>query len=299
MTSETPEDGAPAVDAGTARRPGTQGEDTPGSLGLENLEPSSADDLDGDGLHMDGDGMNFLTSSERKLSLGEQRQILAGRRRNSDDETEEETEIRDGRRFMKEKAYAEAKALEAGEEKTDESTSGGTAQAPAAVTETVAGSTAPQTMSDAPSSSAAPGETALLNDPANPNKPLFDAVLKGVGELDPARVPLTALEQTNVAAALTAGMTQTQGFAREQGDAAMQVSVAASEKGDRVFAINAQNPEAPNAVYTSVSVEHARALALDISTAQAIAPQPQETQPPKPVQEQSATVEAPAPRAVV
>ncbi len=300
MNSETPQDGIPAVDAGAARRPGTKGEDTPGSLGLENLEPSSSEDIDGAGVGMDsdGEGVNFLTAGERKLSLGEQRQILAGRRRNNDDDVEEEVEIRTGRRFMLEKAHAIAKELKAGDEKTGESGSGGTAQAPGAATAIVGESTATQTTTAGSNPSAATGGTALLNDPANPNKPLFDAVLKGVGDLDPARVALTPAEQTNVAAALTASMTQTQGFPREQSEA-LQVSVAASDKGDRVFAINGQNPDAPNAVYISVAVEQARAQPLDVSTAQAIAPQQQELQPPKPVQEQSATIETPAPRAIV
>ncbi len=310
MNSETPQDGIPAADAGAARRPGTEGEDTPGSLGLENLEPSSNEEPDGDGVGVDSDGesMNFLTAGERKLSLGEQRQILAGRRRSSDDDTEQEIEIRDGRRFMREKAHAEVKELKADDDKTGESGSnsgsnsgsgsGGAAQAPGEATAAGAESTTPQTATVAPTPNATPSKTALLNDPANPNKPLFDAVLKGVGDLDPARVALTPAEQTNVAAALTASMTQTQGFPREQSDV-MQVSVAASDKGDRVFAINGQNPNAPNAVYISVAVDQARAQPLDVSTAQAIAPQQQELQPPKPVQEQSATIETPASRTIV
>lgn len=300
MNSETPQDGIPAADAGTAHRPGTKGEDTPGSLGLENLEPSPSEDIDDAvvGMDSDGEGMNFLTAGERKLSLGEQRQILAGRRRNNDDDVEEEVEIRSGRRFERERARAEAKDLKAGDDKTGESGSGGTAQAAGAATTNTAESTTLQTTAAATAPGAALGETALLNDPANPNKPLFDAVLKGVVDLDPARVALTPAEQTNVAAALTASVTQTQGFPREQSDA-VQVSVAASDKGDRVFAINGQNPDAPNAVYISVAVDQARVQSLDVSTAQAVAPQQQELQPPKPVQEQSATVETPAPRAMV
>ncbi len=314
MNSETPQDGIPAADAEAARRPGTEGEDTPGSLGLENLEPSSNEEPDGDGVGVDsnGESMNFLTAGERKLSPGKQRQILAGRRRSSDDDTEQEMEICDGRRFMREKAHAEAKELKADDDKTGESGSnsgsnsgsgsgsgsGGAAQAPDAATAAGAESTTPQKATAAPTPNATPSETALLNDPANPNKPMFDAVLKGVGDLDPARVALTPAERTNVAAALTASMTQTQGFPREQSDV-MQVSVAVSDKGDRVFAINGQNPDAPNAVYISVAVDQARAQPLDVSTAQAIAPQQQELQPPKPVQEQSATIETPAPRAIV
>ena len=309
MTSETPKDGTPAVDAGVARRPGTQGEDTPGSLGLENVEPSSAEDFDdtgyGIGMDSDGESVNFLTAGERKLSLGEQRQILAGRRRTNDDDIEMEVlETRTGRREMRERMHQKARGIvkadgtKAEEPGAAEPGSPGAVSAAGAETSSPSSATATPTTNPVPGPGTAPGGTALLNDPANPNKPLFDAVLKGVGDLDPARVALTPAEQTNVAAALTAGMTQTQGFPREQSDV-VQVSVAASDKGDRVFAINGQNPDAPNAVYISVAVEQARAQPLDVSTAQAIAPQQQELQPPKPMQEQSATMETPVPRAVV
>ena len=307
MNSETPQEGTPAVDAGAARRPGTKGEDTPGSLGLENLEPSSAEDFDdtgyGIGMDSDGESVNFLTASERKLSLGEQRQILAGRRRTNDDDVEMEVlETRTGRREMRERMHEKARGIvKADGTKAEEpgaAVPGSPGAVSAAVAETSSPSSATPTTNPVSSPGTAPGETALLNDPANPNKPLFDAVLKGVGDLDPARVALTPAEQTNVAAALTASMTQTQGFPRGQSDV-MQVSVAASDKGDRVFAINGQNPDAPNAVYISVAVEQARAQPLDVSTAQAIAPQQQELQPPKPVQEQSATIETPAPRTIV
>ena len=307
MNSETPQEGTPAVDAGAARQPGTKGEDTPGSLGLENLEPSSAEDFDdtgyGIGMDSDGESVNFLTASERKLSLGEQRQILAGRRRTNDDDVEMEVlETRTGRREMRERMHEKARGIvKADGTKAEEpgaAVPGSPGAVSAAVAETSSPSSATPTTNPVSSPGTAPGETALLNDPANPNKPLFDAVLKGVGDLDPARVALTPAEQTNVAAALTASMTQTQGFPREQSDV-VQVSVAASDKGDRVFAINGQNPDAANAVYISVAVEQARAQPLDVSTAQAIAPQQQELQPPKPVQEQSATIETPAPRAIV
>ena len=298
MSSETPKDGIPASSAGAAHKSSHRGQDTPGSLGLENLEPSSDEEIDdaGHGMDSDGDGMNFLTAGERKLSLGEQRQILAGRRRANDDDVEEEVEVRSGRRYMREKMHEESRKL--GDIKAGEPGAGTSTEAPGATTAVVAESTTSQTPTVTLAASAAPGETTLLNDPAHPNKPLFDAVLKGVGDLDPARVALTPAEQTNVAAALTASMTQTQGFPREQTDV-VQISVAASDKGDRVFAINGQSPEAPNAVYTSVAVDQARAQPLDVSTAQAIAPQQQELQPPKPVQEQSTAIETPAPRAIV
>ena len=303
MNSETPQDGTPAADAGAARQPGTKGDqDTPGSLGLVNLEPSSVDDLDdaGIGMDSDGEGMNFLTAGERKLSLGEQRQILAGRRRTNDDDVEEEVEIRSGRRYLQWKEHNKAREL--GTMMHDGkivATGAGSEPAPTEITPTVAAEIDKATAQAAASQSGtAPGANTQLNDPANPNKPLFDAVLKGDGDLDPARVALTPAEQTNVAAALTASMIQTQGFPREQSDV-VQVSVAASDKGDRVFAINGQNPDAPNAVYISVAVEQARTQSLDVSTAQAIAPQQQELQPPKPTQEQFATMETPVLRAVV
>ena len=298
MSSETPKDGIPASNADAAHKSSHTGQDTPGSLGLENLEPSSVEDIDdaGHGMDSDGEGMNFLTAGERKLSLGEQRQILAGRRRANDDDSEEQMEIQSGHRYMREKMHEQSRKL--GETKADEAGAGTKTEAPGVTTAVVGESTTPQTPTVALTPSTAPGETALLNDPAHPNKPLFDAVLKGLGDLDPARVALTPAEQTNVAAALTASMTQTQGFPREQTDT-VQVSVAASDKGDRVFAINGQSPDAPNAVYTSVAVDQARAQPLDVSTAQAIAPQQQELQPPKPAQEQPTPIETPAPRAVV
>lgn len=312
MSSETPKDGIPASSTGAAHQSGTHGHgkdhDTPGALGLENLEPSIGDDFDnsdighGIGTDSDSESVNFLTVGERKLSLGEQRQILAGRRRIDDDsDTEEVLELRTGRRHMREKLNEQVRAsLKPGGAKADEQQPGGGTggTAPGGSSAIVVESTTPPAATVASNPGATPGETTLLNDPAHPNKPLFDAVLKGVGDLDPALVALTPAEQANVAAALTASMTQTHGFPREQTDA-VQVSVAASDKGDRVFAINGQSPDAPNAVYTSVAVEQARAQPLDVSTAQAIAPQQQELQQTKPVQEQSTPIETPAPRAIV
>lgn len=314
MSSETPKDGIPASSTGAAHQSSTHGHekshdtghDTPGALGLENLEPSMGDDFDdsdighGIGTDNDGESVNFLTAGERKLSLGEQRQILAARRRVDDDsDTEEVLELRTGRRHIREKLNEQVRAaLKPGGAKAEEQPGGAAGTAPGGSSAAVVESATPPAAAVASTPRAVPGETTLLNDPAHPNKPLFDAVLKGVGDLDPARVALTPAEQANVAAALTANMTQTQGFPREQTDA-VQVSIAASDKGDRVFAINGQSPEAPNAVYTSVAVEQARAQPLDVSTAQAIAPQQQELQPPKPVQEQSTPIETPAPRVIV
>lgn len=302
MNSETPKDGTPASNAGTAHQASNTGHDTPGALGLENLEPSAAEDFDdtayGVGMDSDGESVNFLTASERKLSLDEQRQILIGRRRTNDDDVEEEVlETRTGRRHMREKMQEQVRAIISGKKEDTETAPGDVTPEPGAVTVVVAEGTTPQATTVGSTPGMAAGETALLNDPGHPDKPLFDAVLKGVGDLDPARVALTPTEQTNVAAALTANMTQTQGFLREQTDA-VQVSVAANDKGDRVFAINGQNPDAPNAVYASVAVEQARAQPLDISTAQAIAPQ-KELQPPRQAQEQSTSIEAPSPRAIV
>jgi hypothetical protein len=143
----------------------------------------------------------------------------------------------------------------------------------------------------------APGETVLLNETAHPNKPLYDAVLQGVGNLDASKVSLTGTEQINVAGALTASMTQTPGFQQQGNPDPAAISIAASENGDRVFAINNQNPGAPNALYTSVEVELVRSQSLQASSAQ-IALLASESEPLKPAPEQTLSSEHPAPRSI-
>ncbi|MFZ5638433.1 MAG: XVIPCD domain-containing protein [Pseudomonadota bacterium] len=122
----------------------------------------------------------------------------------------------------------------------------------------------------------------LLNDPRNPNNQLYSTTLAGVSGLDPAKVPLNRNEQANVAGALTANMTNTPGFERNNPNPS-NISIASSQTGDRVFAINGQNPSAPNAVYTSVDVNQARVQPLEVSTALANVPSrtpPVQEQPP-------------------
>jgi hypothetical protein len=92
-----------------------------------------------------------------------------------------------------------------------------------------------------------------------------------VSNLDPNRVQLNRSEQVNVAGALTANITNTPGFERNNPNPS-NISIAASQSGDRVFAINGQNPGAPNAVYTSVDLNQARTQPLEVSSAQAVAP---------------------------
>lgn len=308
MSSETPEDGLQPSKEDTSHKPRSGSGEKPGSLGLEMLEPSHHDGSTNlaHSLNSDGDDVNFLMPHERKLPLATQRLLLAGRRHTDGDEVEEEVEVRSGRRHMLWKLHNEERGLGAmpnGKTHVPGATTTEPASAPppGELTPTVAAEiekvTAPTIAAATEARAAAPGETALLNDAANPNKPLFDTVLKGVGELDPSRVALTPAEQTNVAAALAANITQTPGFQRDSGDPAL-LSVVASDNGDRVFAINNLNPDAPNAVHTSVAVEQARTQPLNVSTAQAVAQQ-QELPPPKPVQEQAAPTETVLPRAIV
>jgi hypothetical protein len=136
-----------------------------------------------------------------------------------------------------------------------------------------------------------------LNDSRNQNNTLFNTTLQGVSALDPTKVPLSRNEQVNVAGALTANITNSSGFDRSNPNAS-NVSIAASQTGDRVFAINNQNPGAPNAVYTSVDVNQARVQPLEVSSAQALPPQ---QAPPQPVQQAVVPPQienTPAPRSV-
>jgi hypothetical protein len=106
-----------------------------------------------------------------------------------------------------------------------------------------------------------------------------------VSNLDPSKVPLNRNEQVNVAGALTANITNTPGFERNNPNPS-NISIAASQSGDRVFAINGQNPAAPNAVYTSVDVSQARNQPLEVSSAQSSLPPPTPTVQTAPVQNQ-------------
>lgn len=310
MSSETPKDGIQPSTEDTGHKPRSATHHTPGSHGLELLESSHSHSIDeaDDALDTDGEGIHSLAPHERKLSLADQRQLLASRRRVDGDDVEESVEVRSGLRHTLWKLHNEERVLGAMPNGnthvpgTPAATTGPTTteSAPGELTPTVAAEiekvTAPAIAAAADARAAASGEKALLNDAASPNKPLFDATLKGVGELDPARVALTPTEQTNVAAALTANMTQTPGFQRDNGDPAL-VSIVASDSGDRIFAINHQNPDAPNAVHTSVAVDQARAQPLEVSTALAMVPQ-QELSPPTPVQEQALSTETTQPRSI-
>lgn len=288
MNSETPKDSTSSSHSHAVHTKDVSNSETPGSHGLEMLEPLDADFDDGDGYNADSndnDG-NFLAPHERKLSLAEQRQLLAMRRRPDDDNDIEETDIRSGRRYW----HIHNQEHGNGRDGTSGSTS-----ATGAAKDTPAEPAA--TAAVIPPGSAVPGETAaLLNDPANPNKPLYDAVLQGVGTLDASKVPLTETERINVAGALTASMTQTPGFQRGNPDPTA-ISIAASENGDRVFAINSQNPGAPNAMYTSVEVEQVRSQSLQVSSAQ-IAPPSSAPEPPNTAQEQMLSPEQQSPRII-
>lgn len=148
---------------------------------------------------------------------------------------------------------------------------------------TAATSTPPAATSASTPTPSSPGltPTPLLNDARNQNNSLFNTTLQGVSALDPSKVSLSSNERVNVAGALTANITNTPGFDRIN-TSPSNVSIAASQSGDRVFAINNQNPGAPNAVYTSVDVNQARAQPIEVSSSQALPPAPT---PPPPVQQ--------------
>ncbi len=118
----------------------------------------------------------------------------------------------------------------------------------------------------------------MLSDARNPNNTLFNTTLQGVNALDPSKVPLTRTEAVSVAGALTANITNTPGFDRTNPSPA-NISIAANQSGERVFAINNQNPGAANAVYTSVDVNQARNQELGVSTAQSQPPPERHVQP--------------------
>lgn len=262
MNSETPRDSVPGPNDDSARASGAQDRETPGSIGLELLEQHDDFDIDNgqDGLGDNNDGLNTLMSHERKLSAGEQRQILAMRRRVAEDDPEEQMELQSGRRHRLWELYngkhangmSPASAANAGEQP------------------------------DEPATAVRPAAAMLLNDAASPDKPMYDAVLRGVNGLDPARVALTPEEQVKVAGALTASMAQTPGFNRATADLS-SITIALSENGDRLFVINHQNPGAPDAMRASVALDTARGQSLEASSeqmlvAQTVAPQQKQVQ---------------------
>lgn len=272
MNSETPKDSVPGPNDDSARASGPQGRETPGSIGLELLEQHDDFDIDSghDAFGDNNDGLNTLMSHERKLSASEQRQILAMRRRAAEDDPEEQMELQSGRRHRLWELY---------------NGKHGNGMAPMNIT-------APGEQPADPAATTKPATATLLNDAANPDKPMYDAVLKGVNGLDPARVTLTPEEQIKVAGALTASMAQTPGFNRATADLS-SITIALSENGDRLFVINHQNPGAPDAMRASVALDTARGQSLEASSeqmlvAQTVAPQQ------KPAQEQMLQGENPA-----
>jgi hypothetical protein len=283
MNSETPKEHAPKEHAaghndGAGQSSAPQGRETPGSIGLELLEQHDDFDIHGGGdvFGDNDDGINTLMAHERKLSAGEQRTLLAMRRRAIDDDPEEQVEMQSGRRHLLWQMH---------------NAKHGDAMSPMSATN-IPGQAAE------PATDTAPATPALLNDAANPDKPMYDAVLKGVNGLDPARITLTAEEQANVAGALTASMAQTPGFNRATMDFS-SMTIALSENGDRLFLINHQNPGAPDALRASVALDTARAQTLEASSGQMLVAQTVEPQQ-KPSLEQTVPGEQPliAPRSI-
>lgn len=278
MNSETPKEHAstehaPGHNDGASQSSAPQGGETPGSIGLELLEQHDDFDIHGGGdvFGDNDDGINTLMAHERKLSAGEQRTLLAMRRRAIDDDPEEQVEMQSGRRHLLWRMH--------------NAKHGGDAMSPMSATNTPGQATEP-------AADTAPATPVLLNDAANPDKPMYDAVLKGVNGLDPARITLTAEEQANVAGALTASMAQTPGFNRATMDFS-SMTIALSENGDRLFLINHQNPGAPDALRASVALDTARAQTLEASSGQMLVAQTVEPQQ-KPNLEQTIPGEQPA-----
>ena len=292
MSNEIPKDDVPASGRAAKAASASEGRELPGSLGLEVSEhiplDDGIDDSGGHGLGIDViDPGVMLMPHERKLSASEQRQILNMRRQVDDDIDFEEHEIRQGRRPRRGHGMGrdEQPEIERSSEHRGDKPhrSGGGHQA--------RDGDAADTPKTASSSRAA-----LLDDTANPHKPLFEAVQKGVGDLDSTKIPLNSADRANIAGALTANMLQTPGFQGANPDPAT-ISISASDRGDRIFAVNSQNPASPSAVYTSVVVDEARKQPLEVSTALAGAAQP--LAPPTPAQEQTQQVELPSPRVIV
>jgi hypothetical protein len=293
MSNEIPKDDAPASVRAAKEASASEGRELPGSLGLEISEHIALDDgVDNSGGHGPGvdiiDPGVMLMPHERKLSASEQRQILNMRRHVDDDTDLDEREMREGRKprrwhgMRKDVAPEIEQSIGHHGGKSHRSGNGHQAR------DGDAGDT-PKTGSSS--------RSARLDDAANPHKPLFEAVQKGVGDLNPSKIPLNSTERTNIAGALTANMLQTPGFHGTHPDPTT-ISISASERGDRIFAVNSQNPASPSAVYTSVVVDEARRQPLEVSSALAAA-QPLAPPAPTPTQEQTQQVESPSPRAIV
>jgi hypothetical protein len=293
MSNEIPKDDVPASIRAAKEASASEDRELPGSLGLEISEHIPLDDgVDNSGGRGSGvdiiDPGVMLMPHERKLSASEQRQILNMRRQVDDDTDLDEREMREGR---KPRRWHGMRKDEAPDIEQSNGHRGGKSHRSGNGHQTSDGDAAemPKTASSS--------RTAPLDNAANPHKPLFEAVHKGVGDLDPSKIPLSPADRTNIAGALTANMLQTPGFHGAHPDPTT-ISISASDRGDRIFAVNSQNPASPSAVYTSVVVDEARRQPLEVSSALAAA-QPLAPPAPTPTQEQTQQVESPSPRAIV
>lgn len=293
MSNEIPKDDVPASERAAKAASASEGRELPGSLGLEISEHIPLDDgVDNSGGRGHGvdiiDPGVMLMPHERKLSASEQRQILNMRRQVDDDVDIDEREMREGRKPRRGHGM---RRDETGDVEQSNGHRGGKSHR--------SGNGHQASDGDAPDmpKTASSSRTALLDDTANPHKPLFEAVQKGVGDLDSTKIPLSSADRANIAGALTANMLQTPGFHGANPDPST-ISISASDRGDRIFAINSQNPASPSAVYTSVVVDEARKQPLEVSTALAAAQSPAPPAP-TPTQEQTQQVESPPPRVIV
>jgi hypothetical protein len=293
MSNEIPKDDVSA--SGRAAKKASEDRELPGSLGLEISEHIPLDDgVDNSGGHGTGvdiiDPGVMLMPHERKLSASEQRQILNMRRHVDDDTDLDEREMREGR---KPRRWHGMRKDVAPEIEQSNGHHGGKSHRSGNGHQTSDGDAA-----DMPKKTSS-SRTALLDDAANTHKPLFEAVQKGVDGLDPSKVPLSPTDRTNIAGALTANMLQTPGFHGAKPDPET-LSISASDRGDRIFAVNSQNPASPSAVYTSVVVDEARRQPLEVSSALVAAQPPSSPTPAAAVQEQEQTqqIGSQAPRSV-
>lgn len=292
MSNEIPKDDVPASVRAAKEASAAENRELPGSLGLEISEHIPLDDgVDNSGGRGPGvdiiDPGVMLMPHERKLSASEQRQILNMRRQVDDDVDIDEREMREGRKPRRGHGMRKDEAPEIEQSNGHR---GGKSHRSGNGHQTFDGDAA-----DMPKS-ASSSRTALLDDAANPHKPLFEAVHKGVDDLNPSKIPLSSTDRTNIAGALTANMLQTPGFHGANPDPTT-ISISASDRGDRIFAINSQNPASPSAVYTSVVVDEARKQPLEVSTALAAAQSPAPPAP-TPAQEQTQQIESPPPRVI-
>lgn len=296
MSSETPKENARAHSVGNKRDSNFENEELPGSLGLEISEHIHMEDGADHGQGIDSmDPGAMLMPHERKMPLSMQRQLLAMRRHVDDDDAEVQ-EVRSGHKSRRPHARMHDHASQAGERGKGRHGRGSHRSADG---EPALDADAQRTTPGNKSATAKGGAEshALLDNDANPHKPLFEAVQKGVGNLDPSKVALTASERINIIGALTANTLHTPGFHRANPDPET-ISISASDTGDRIFAVNSLNPGSPGAVYTNVVVDVARRQSLEVSTALAAAYQPTAAAP-TPANEQLQQGESPAPRIVV